>query len=90
MYSVDFDESILFRKYGVVCLPQLSVTWSNNTPAVLDTTTNDIVYEPLASQWSNCCRSRNCIQGHIPMYAIFAIFYLFFLPVQSGHIISLS
>ena len=36
------------------------------TPAVQNT------YKP--------CRSRKCIRGHIPMHAIFAVFYLFFLP----------
>ena len=34
-------------------------------------------------QWSNCCRSRKCIRGHIPMHAIFAVFYPFFIPVLS-------
>ena len=34
--------------------------------------------QPL-SQRSNCCRSRKCIRWHIPVHAIFAVFYLFFL-----------
>ena len=29
------------------------------------------------------CRSRKCTRGHFPMHAIFAVFYLFFLPVLS-------
>ena len=35
------------------------------------------------SQRSICCRSRKCIQGHIPIHAIFAIFFCFFVPVLS-------
>ena len=35
------------------------------------------------SQRSNCCRSRKYIRWHIPVHAIFAVFYLFFLPVLS-------
>ena len=34
-------------------------------------------------QRSNCCRSRKCIRWLIPVHAIFAVFYLFFLPVLS-------
>ena len=34
-------------------------------------------------QRSNHCRSRKCIWWHIPVHAIFAVFYLFFLLVLS-------
>ena len=34
-------------------------------------------------QRSNCCRSRKCIRWHIPVHAIFTVFYLFFLLVLS-------
>ena len=37
----------------------------------------------LLCQRSNCCRSRMCIRWYIPMPAIFALFYLFFIPVLS-------
>ena len=39
-----------------------------------------LLNQPLCQQ-SNCCRSRKCIWGRIPMYAIFAVFYQIFLPV---------
>ena len=41
-----------------------------------------VSYQPL-SQRSNCCRSRKCIQCHIPVHAIFAVFYQFILSVLS-------
>ena len=41
--------------------------------------------QPL-SQLSNCCRSRKCIQWHIPVHAIFAVFYLFFYQFYQGHL----
>ena len=37
----------------------------------------------LLSQQYNCCTSRKCIWWHIPVHAIFAFFYLFFLPALS-------
>ena len=42
----------------------------------------DLKLQPL-NQRSNCCRSRKCIRWHIPVHAILAVFYLFFLPVLS-------
>ena len=52
-----------------------------------DSTTEDLrlqlaSLQPL-SQRSNCCRSRKYIRWHIPVHAIFAVFYLFFFPVLS-------
>ena len=43
------------------------------------------VVTPVVPNTYKPCRSRNCIRGHIPMYAIFAVFYLLsvFLPVLS-------
>ena len=34
-------------------------------------------------QRSNCCKSRKCIWGHIPMHEIFSIYIYFFIPVLS-------
>ena len=42
-----------------------------------------ITLTQLLSQQSNCCRSRKGIRWHIPVNAIFAILYLFFIPVLS-------
>ena len=30
------------------------------------------------SQWSNCCRSRKCIRGHIPMHEFFFAVFIYF------------
>ena len=43
----------------------------------------DSVVRPAVLNMYKCCRSRKCIRWHIPMHAIFAVFYLFFLPVLS-------
>ncbi len=48
-----------------------------NSPQLKET-----LNQPL-SQQSNCCRSRKCTRWHIPVHAIYAVFYLFFLPAVS-------
>ena len=51
MYYVDFTENVLFERYALLachddrCLGSLS---NGNSPLVLDTTANNIIYEPLA------------------------------------------
>ena len=47
---VDFAESILFRRYGVVCLARWSAIRLSSTdiPTILATTTNEVVCELLA------------------------------------------
>ena len=68
--------------FGSRSLPGLRTAELNNLKEILfrqPTTPR----QPL-SQKSNCCRSRKCIQWHIPVHAIFFyIFYLFFLLVLS-------
>ena len=41
------------------------------------------VVKPAVQNTYKRCRSRKCIRWHIPVHAIFAIFYLFFLLVLS-------
>ena len=42
------------------------------------------VIKPAVQNMYKPCRSRKCIQGHIPMHKIFAVFFFyFFIPVLS-------
>ena len=41
------------------------------------------VVKPVVQNMYKCWRSRKCIQGHIPMHVIFAVFIYFFIPVLS-------
>ena len=41
------------------------------------------VVKPAVQNTYKRCRSRKCIRWHIPVHAIFAVFYLIFLPVLS-------
>ena len=49
-----------------IVFPHLMVSFAFNT------------IQPLR-WWSNCCKSRKCIRGHIPMHAIFCHFLSIFL-----------
>ena len=41
------------------------------------------VVKPVVQNAYKRCRSGKCIQGHIPMHAIFTVFIYFFIPVLS-------
>ena len=41
------------------------------------------VVKPAVQNTYKRCKSRECIRWHIPVHAIFAVFYLFFLPALS-------
>ena len=57
------------------------INWSEAARVIGIPNKNGAVVKPAVQNTYKCCRSRKCILWHIPVHAIFAVFYLFFLLV---------
>ena len=65
---------------GLWHLPHDTITYHCMILA-FDFSTLVSVVTPAVQNTYKRCRSRKCIRWHIPVHAIFAVFYVFFLPV---------
>ena len=78
-WNLEFQKSVKSRK----SCARVQSTCNPWAPPFLHTYVRIRTRACQQQQRSNCCRSRKCIRGHIPMHAIFTVFIYFFIPVLS-------